>query len=239
MWTRREQLGEGVAESIGGAAHYVRTDIRVPAEVERLVDRRFGRLDVASNNAGIRIEGAAEDLSVEQWDDVLDTNLRGIFLSVKYEVLLLERSGGGVILCAASKSLMASAPADSARKAGIEGLVDGAAVGPAWHPGRCDRPGHHEYLADPPGRAAGSDVGGLQGHVGSAERIRAGSDGRARRDRPHDPRAVWRRSRLYGSTVLVGGGPFGGDAARVPGPLILRCTRRVQRAFGPGVSCGL
>ncbi|WP_433198646.1 SDR family NAD(P)-dependent oxidoreductase [Nocardia sp. CA-107356] len=219
---RREQLGKQIAESIGGAAHYVRTDVRVPAEVERLVaevDRRFGRLDVALNNAGIRIEGAAEELSVEQWDDVLDTNLRGIFLSVKYEVPLLERSGGGVILCTTSKSLMASAPAYSASKAGIEGLVGSMAqqYGPhgirvnAIAPGTTDT-----ALIRPPGLpdpmwAVYKDAWGPLNVSALGRMAQPAEIARAILALCGDDLGY-----MAGSTVLVGGGPLGGGKMQMP-----------------------
>ncbi|MFI6952055.1 SDR family NAD(P)-dependent oxidoreductase [Nocardia sp. NPDC050408] len=219
---RREQLGKQVAESIGGAAHYVRADVRVRADIEQLVaevERRFGRLDVALNNAGIRIEGAAEELPIEQWDDVLDTNLRGVFLSVKYEVPLLERSGGGVILCTTSKSLMADAPAYSASKAGIEGMVGSMAqqYGPRGIRVNAIAPGTTDTALIRPA--------GLPDAMWSVFKDAWGPLNVSALGRMAEPAEIARAilalcgddlGYMAGSTVLVGGGPFGGGKMQMP-----------------------
>jgi NAD(P)-dependent dehydrogenase (short-subunit alcohol dehydrogenase family) len=88
----------------GGTATFRETDVLVAAEVEALVDHAiatYGRLDVAFNNAGI--EGDVRPL-VEQteanYDAVMDINLKGVWLSMKYEIpRMLEQGGGAIVNC--------------------------------------------------------------------------------------------------------------------------------------------
>ena len=90
-------------EAMGGEATYLRTDVSVAADVERMVSHtieRFGRLDFAVNNAGIEgeFQGIAE-FSEDMWDRVLDINLKGTFLCLKYEARSMLAGGyGGAIV---------------------------------------------------------------------------------------------------------------------------------------------
>lgn len=101
---RGEQLGQEVERQIkvaGGDATYVRADVRVEGDVKTFVDQivaTYGRLDVAFNNAGITIERPLHEYSSQEWDDVLDTNLRGVFLAMKYEIPHMIAGGGGNIV---------------------------------------------------------------------------------------------------------------------------------------------
>lgn len=221
---RREQLGREIAASIGANGHYVRADVRVPQEVENLVaevDRRFGRLDVAFNNAGIRTKGSVHELSVDQWDDISHTNARGVFLSAKYEIPLMLRSGGGVILCTASESRAPDGFAYSASKQAIKGMVDAMAIDygtrgirvNAIAPGTTDtalvRPAG---LPDPVWDRFRDAWGPL--NVSALERMaRPQEIARAVVSLCTDEFAF-----MTGATVLVAGGPFGGDRMRLPLP---------------------
>ncbi|MFI5095712.1 MAG: SDR family NAD(P)-dependent oxidoreductase [Candidatus Acidiferrales bacterium] len=85
-------------ESRGGSASFVVTGVAIAKEVERMVAHAietFGRLDYALNNAGIEGKLAGiTDLPEQEWDRVLDTNLKGTFLCLQYEarVACVERS---------------------------------------------------------------------------------------------------------------------------------------------------
>ena len=90
-------------EAMGGEATCVRTDVSVAGDVERMVSHtieRFGRLDFAVNNAGIEgeLQGIAE-FSEDMWDRVLDINLKGTFLCLKYEArsMLAGAHGGAIV----------------------------------------------------------------------------------------------------------------------------------------------
>jgi NAD(P)-dependent dehydrogenase (short-subunit alcohol dehydrogenase family) len=134
---RRENLGHDVESLIhanGGEATYIRADVRNESEVKNFIDqsvRKYGRLDVAFNNAGITLEKPAHELSSSEWDDVLHTNLRGVFLAMKYEIPYMLANGRGNIVVTSSSNALATTKkrsAYSASKRGLVGLVQSAAL---------------------------------------------------------------------------------------------------------------
>lgn len=134
---RREELGREVEREIrraGGEAVYLRADVRVPEQVRVFVDgvaRRYGRLDIGFNNAGIHLGKPLHETSVDEWEDVHRTNARGVFLSIKYQVPHLVRAGGGVIICTASSQAEHTRPGHSAytaSKRAVQGVVRAAAL---------------------------------------------------------------------------------------------------------------
>ena len=105
------------------------------AQVEALTKRTvesFGRLDCALNNAGIQGQIATTvECNEENWDRIIATNLKGVWLCMKYEVPLMLRQGGGSIVNTASNfGLVSSAgmPAYSASKHGVLGVSKAAAL---------------------------------------------------------------------------------------------------------------
>ena len=101
---RREALGREVqdaARAAGGDVTYIRSDVRDAGQIERFVAEtvdRHGRLDVAFNNAGIDLPPAPiGDTGIAGFDDQIATNLRGVFLSMKYELPHLVRTKGAII----------------------------------------------------------------------------------------------------------------------------------------------
>jgi NAD(P)-dependent dehydrogenase (short-subunit alcohol dehydrogenase family) len=102
---RRENLGKQVEAKIknfGGEATYFKADVRNEAEVKNFVDagvKKYGKLDIAFNNAGIESPKAvpiAEQTLVD-FENVLRTNATGVFLSMKYELPHLLKNGGAII----------------------------------------------------------------------------------------------------------------------------------------------
>ena len=90
-------------QSKGGEAIFVATDITKPDHVERLVKTtvdRFGRLDLAFNNAGVLGTPfvPTPEYAVDTWEQVISVNLTGVFLSMKYEIPAILASGGGAIV---------------------------------------------------------------------------------------------------------------------------------------------
>jgi NAD(P)-dependent dehydrogenase (short-subunit alcohol dehydrogenase family) len=129
--------GETVARMIvqqGGRAAFIQTDVSIPGDIERLmgeVDERWGRLDILVNNAGISRWKSPYDLSVEEWDHVLNTNLRSVFLCSREAARLMSKSGGGAIVNIASTRAHMSEPhseAYAASKGGILALTHALAV---------------------------------------------------------------------------------------------------------------
>jgi NAD(P)-dependent dehydrogenase (short-subunit alcohol dehydrogenase family) len=134
---RREELGREVEREIrraGGEATYLKADVRVPEQVQAFVDdvaRRYGRLDIAFNNAGIHLGKPLHEITIDEWEDVQRTNARGVFLSIKYEVPHLLKAGGGVIVCTASAQAEQTRPGHAAytsSKRAVQGLVRAAAL---------------------------------------------------------------------------------------------------------------
>ena len=117
-----------------GRARYVRCDVGKPQEVEALMENIAaleGQLDVLVNNAGIMISQPPDELPVEAWDRVLNVNLRGPFLCVKYGLpLLLKGTNPSVINIASTRALMSEphTEAYSASKAGLLGLTHALAI---------------------------------------------------------------------------------------------------------------
>ena len=122
-------------KDLGGEAAFVRTDVACAAEVEALVARTvatYGRLDYAHNNAGILLSQApTADISEDTWDRTIATNLKGVWLCMKYEIPELLRQGGGAIANTASLLGLVGAAtfaAYAASKHGVVGLTRTAAL---------------------------------------------------------------------------------------------------------------
>jgi NAD(P)-dependent dehydrogenase (short-subunit alcohol dehydrogenase family) len=134
---RRENLGrevETLIKSQHGEALYIRADVRDEHAVKAFVDRaveKYGRLDVAFNNAGVTLEKPLAEYSPAEWDDIQSTNLRGVFLAMKYEIPYMLANGGGNILVTSSSNAIATTEkrsAYTASKRGLVGLVQSAAL---------------------------------------------------------------------------------------------------------------
>jgi len=122
-------------EAAGGRALAVACDVRQAEDVKAALDKAvetFGRLDVAFNNAGVEqpIMPAA-DLTEEQWDRIVDIDLRGVFLCMKHEIPSMLEQGGGAIVNTSSGAGVkgfAGQAAYCAAKYGIVGLTKAAAL---------------------------------------------------------------------------------------------------------------
>lgn len=90
----------------GDDAIFVRTDVRDPSQVRRLLDvavEKYGGIDIVCNNAGIELVRRLVDTTEEEWDMVINTNLRSSFLVSKYALPRMIRKGKGVIINIASQ----------------------------------------------------------------------------------------------------------------------------------------
>jgi NAD(P)-dependent dehydrogenase (short-subunit alcohol dehydrogenase family) len=136
---RREVEGNETVELIraaGGDGLFVKTDVAMAAEVQALVRKtveKFGRLDIAFNNAGI--EGNLVPIVIQSeadWDRTIDINLKGTWLCLKYEIqqMLKQRSGGAIVNMASVAGLMGSSGFATycASKHGVMGLTKSAAL---------------------------------------------------------------------------------------------------------------
>jgi NAD(P)-dependent dehydrogenase (short-subunit alcohol dehydrogenase family) len=127
---RKEELDTLVAsiEAMGGKASAIKTDVSVAKSVEQMVAHTidvFGRLDYAVNNAGIegKFNGITE-LSENDWDQVMDINLKGTFLCMKYEAkAMLHLGHGGAIVNIGSVNSFLGFPTGSAYVTSKHGLI--------------------------------------------------------------------------------------------------------------------
>ena len=102
---RREKESKETVEMIkkaGGEATFVQTDVRIASQVENMVQqavKKYGRLDIAFNNAGVGgIMARLIRTTEETFDELVDTNFKGVWLSMKYEIPVMQGQGGGVII---------------------------------------------------------------------------------------------------------------------------------------------
>lgn len=124
-----------LVRAVGADVLFVATDVGYAADCEALVHRtvdRFGRLDVACNNAGIGgSQAATADYPLDGWARVINTNLSGVFYGMKYQIGAMLKNGGGSIINIASilgAVGFATAPAYTAAKHGVVGLTQVAAL---------------------------------------------------------------------------------------------------------------
>jgi len=120
----------------GGEATFIEADVSVASQVEGMIQRAvrtYGSLDYAHNNAGIAgdIDKTA-DCSEENWDNVMRTNLKSIWICMKYEILQMVKQRFGVIVNTSSVYGLVGCergmPAYVASKHGIIGLTKTAAL---------------------------------------------------------------------------------------------------------------
>jgi NAD(P)-dependent dehydrogenase (short-subunit alcohol dehydrogenase family) len=134
---RSDESAETVAliRATGGDAIFVKADVSKAAEVEALVARaveHYGALNFAFNNAGIEGDPFVPllDLAEASWDDVIDINLKGVFLSMKYELPHILKSRGAIVNMASVAGLRGGrlGVAYYASKHGVIGLTKAAAL---------------------------------------------------------------------------------------------------------------
>jgi NAD(P)-dependent dehydrogenase (short-subunit alcohol dehydrogenase family) len=135
---RRDKQGqELVAElqGLGAEAIFIRSDVRKDEDVRNLVDQtvmRFGRLDIAVNNAGTEgSPGLVTDQTAESYAATFDTNVLGTLLSMKHELRLMLPQGSGSIVNVSSADGSVGAAGASiyvASKHAVEGLTKSAAL---------------------------------------------------------------------------------------------------------------
>ena len=122
-------------EESGGRTLAVRCDVTRVEDVKAALGKAveaFGRLDFAFNNAGVeQAITATADLTEEEWDRIVGINLGGVFLCMKYEIPLMLKQGGGVIVNTSSGAGVkgfAGQAAYTAAKHGVVGLTKSAAL---------------------------------------------------------------------------------------------------------------
>jgi NAD(P)-dependent dehydrogenase (short-subunit alcohol dehydrogenase family) len=135
---RREDAGRALAaelRTLGAQAEFVQADVRHEDEIRSLVDqtvKRFGRLDVAVNNAGTEGRpGPLTEQTAETYAAIFETNVLGTMLSMKHEVRVMQPQGTGSIINLSSTMGQRGAPGAAlytASKHAVEGLTKVAAL---------------------------------------------------------------------------------------------------------------
>ena len=129
--------GTAVAKALldsGGSAWARRTDVRSFADVQALTEetvRRFGRIDVLLNNAAIYVteklwKGPAEELAIDEWDRVMEVNLKGVFLCSKAVIPIMKQQKSGKIINIASGTFFSGSgnmPHYTTAKGGVVALT--------------------------------------------------------------------------------------------------------------------
>src|ERR1700678_3691553 len=135
---RRDEVGKALVQelrSFGSEAEFINADVRKEDDVRTLVDQtvaRFGRLDVAVNNAGTEGQvGPITEQTAESYAATFDTNVLGVILSMKHEVRVMQRQGSGSIINISSTYGHKGAPLASvyvAAKHAVEGITKSVAL---------------------------------------------------------------------------------------------------------------
>ena len=150
-------MGEAVVRGIreaGGTAEFLRADMGVHAEIKAMIEfavQRFGRLDILVNNAAVESGKTEVDTTEEEWDHIMDINVKGVFLATKYAVPAMKKNGGGSIINISSAYGIVGSPgfaAYHASKGAVRLLTKSTAVTHARdgiransiHPGAVDTP---------------------------------------------------------------------------------------------------
>jgi NAD(P)-dependent dehydrogenase (short-subunit alcohol dehydrogenase family) len=114
-------------QDAGGEAIFIRTDVSSEEDVKALVEetvRTYGKLDCAFNNAGIHKQFVSTvDFAASDWDEMINVNLKSVWLCMKYEIPQMLRQGKGAIVNTSSAAGLVGAPSNPAYPASKHGVV--------------------------------------------------------------------------------------------------------------------
>ncbi|GAB3706454.1 SDR family NAD(P)-dependent oxidoreductase [Halorubrum pallidum] len=136
---RTESDGTEVVDSItsaGGTAKFIQTDMRTPDDIQALIETtvaEFGGLDILVNNAGFETDTAPDEVDIETWDAIIDTDLRAYWLAAKYAYPYLVESDYAAVVNVSSNHSLQTQPKKfpyNVVKAGIDNMTQSMAV--AW-----------------------------------------------------------------------------------------------------------
>ena len=128
----QDELGHAVLERIrgaGGTAEYVHCDVSAAEDVGSMVRMAvdtYGQVDILYNNAGLARGGGITEIAEDDWDLVIDVDLKSVYLGCKYAIPAMAKTGGGAIVSTASIAGLRGSPrlhAYSAAKAGVINLT--------------------------------------------------------------------------------------------------------------------
>ena len=117
---------EAEIRATGGAATYVHLNVTNEADwraAVELAERRYDRLTILVNNAGILIRSAIEETTEDEWDRIMAVNVKGVFLGTKHAIPAMRRAGGGSIINIASTAGLVGSPGETAAYTATKGAV--------------------------------------------------------------------------------------------------------------------
>lgn len=122
----------------GESAKFIKTDVSKVSDIESMVKKtieQFGRIDVLINNAGLSEFTNIFELNEEQWDRVLNTNLKSVFFASREVARHMKEKGGSIINIASTRAIMSepNSEAYAASKGGILGLTHALAASLSEH----------------------------------------------------------------------------------------------------------
>ena len=190
----QDEKGKAVARALreeGATVEFFRADMAVHADIKAMIEfaeATFGRLDVLINNAGVESPKQEVDTTEEEYDRIMDVNVKGVFLATKYAVPLMKKGGGGSIINISSAYGIVGSPgfaAYHASKGAVRLLTKATAVAHAKdgvransiHPGAVDTPLLREAInlsADPAALEANLASAQPIGRLGRPEEIAHG-----------------------------------------------------------------
>ena len=121
--------GQETVEKIqarGGKAIFAQTDVTRSADVDNMVRaavESFGRLDILINNVGVQVDKGVAETTEQEWDFVLDTNLKSMFFCSKSAIRQMRRQGGGNIVCISSISGLVGNAVQASYNASKHGVI--------------------------------------------------------------------------------------------------------------------
>jgi len=128
-----EEQGKNLEVEGGGKIIFVKCDISDPGQVREMIAkiaRETGRIDILINNAGVSQPSDTFRLSVEDWDKIVNTNLRGAFLCAREAAAFMKARGGAIVNIASTRAYMSEPgwEAYAASKGGLVALTHALAI---------------------------------------------------------------------------------------------------------------